>query len=111
MPDHDFSYLFAQYPDVIRRMPEVFTSHQFILELAHRCQSHYIEALYSYRHHEHRGAPAPFMMVHSILAGHLTDYSQLIEQTRKETPSEDIFGRESWCSEWRKLIWQIGFDI
>lgn len=45
MPEHDFSNIYAQYPDIIAQMPEAFTSHQFILELARQNQTIYIEAL------------------------------------------------------------------
>jgi hypothetical protein len=103
MPEHDFSELYDQYPTAIERMPDTFTSHEFILELARHNQTAYIEALYSYRHHTHRGAPAPFMMVHGILAQRLAYFPDLIEQMRKDKPSKDIFNQESWCSEWRKI--------
>jgi len=45
MPEHDFSNIYAQYPDIIAQMPEAFTSHQFILELARQNQTINIEAL------------------------------------------------------------------
>ena len=102
MPEHDFSDLYAQYPDIITQMPEIFTSHQFILELARLNQTLYIEALYSYRNHVHRGVPAPFLMVHGILAQHLLNYPALIEQVRKDATSKNIFGQDASCSEWRK---------
>jgi hypothetical protein len=103
MAEHDFSALFAQYPSIISQLPETFTSHQFILELARQNQALYVEALYSYRNHEHRNAPAPFMMVHSILANRLLNYPHLIEQIRKDAPSQNIFREDDWCSEWGKL--------
>ena len=103
MAEHDFSSLYAKYPAVIAQMPDTFTSHQFILEIARQNQTQYIEALYSYRHRTHRDAPAPFMMVHGILAQHLTAFPTLIEQIRKDASSTNIFGQEDWCSEWRKL--------
>ena len=103
MPEHDFSALYEQYQTAIAQMPETFTSHQFILELARQNQTLYIEALYSYRLHVHRDAPAPFMMVHGILAQHLAAYPNLIEQIRKDAPSTDIFGQDNLCSEWRKV--------
>jgi len=103
MAEHEFSDLYAQYPDIIAQMPEIFTSHQFILELAHQNQTIYIEALYSYRDHPHRGVPAPFLMVHGILAQHLLYYPALIEQVRKDASSKNIFGLENTCSEWIKV--------
>ena len=103
MPNHDFTPLYAHYPSIIAQMPETFTSHQFILELARQHQTLYIEALYSYRHHERNGKPAPFMIVHGILAQHLLSYPNLIEKTRNDAPSQDVFGQDETCSEWRKL--------
>lgn len=103
MSDHDFSEIYSQYPSIIEQMPETFTSHQFILELARLNQIQYIEALYSYRLNTHRGAPAPFMMVHGILAQHLLQFPDLIKQIRKNTPSKNIFGEDAASSEWRKI--------
>ncbi len=103
MPDHDFSDLYARYPGVIASMPDEFTSHQFILELARLYQVPYIEALYAYRHHLRSNRPAPFMIVHGILAQHLADYLNLIVQVSQDATSTDIFGQESWCSLWRRI--------
>ena len=103
MAEHDFDDLYSHYPAVIAQMPDTFTSHQFILELARQNQTEYIEALYSYRHHVHRGVPAPFMMVHGVLALHLLKYPDLIEQIAHVVPSTDIFGNPNECAEWRKI--------
>jgi hypothetical protein len=102
MPEHDFSALYDKYPAIIAQMPEIFTSHQFILELAHQNQVAYIEALYSYRHHLRNGRPTPFMIVHARLARHLAVYPHLIEQISKNVPSRHIFGYGEMCTEWRK---------
>lgn len=103
MPDHDFSDLLDQYPQLIEQMPETFSSHQFILELARQNQVAYVEALYSYRNHKHRGAPAPFLNVHRILAQYLTRFSGLVVKSRDSVSSTDIFGRQNNASEWRKI--------
>jgi hypothetical protein len=103
MADHDFSALFAKYPKVISAMADTFTSHQFILELARRYQTLYVEALYSYRHHINRKAPAPFLMVHGRLARQLAEFPKLIRQTHKMVRSRDIFGRDNDCSKWAKV--------
>jgi hypothetical protein len=103
MPEHDFTTLYAQYPSTIVQMPDTFTSHQFILELACQHQDLYVEALYDYRHHLRGGRPVPFLIVHRILAQHLNDCSDLVEQIRKNAPSKDIFGQDDPCSEWKRL--------
>jgi hypothetical protein len=103
MSVHDFSLLYAQYPMIIETMKDQFTSHQFILELARQNQTLYIEALYSYRHHIHRDSPAPFLIVHGVLANNLLKYPRLIRQVQKYAPSKNIFGEEDTCSEWVKL--------
>lgn len=103
MATYDFSLLYGQYPAVISQMPEVFTSHQFILKLAEENQVQYIEALYSYRDNLRNSHPAPFMMVHGILAQHLFAYPELIQQTRPAVNSIDIFGNHNSASEWRKV--------
>jgi len=103
MSDHDFSDLYAQYPPTIATMPDTFTSHEFILELARQNQKLYIEALYSYRQHQHRGTEAPFLIVHGILAQQLLEYPKLVHQGRRDAPSKNIFGKDDTCSEWAKL--------
>lgn len=103
MSRHDFSELYARFPIVLRDMPVVFSSHEFILELARRYQKLYVEALYSYRNMKHRDAEAPFMMVHSVLALHLLKYPTIIKQVRREIASKNIFGEDDTCSEWEKI--------
>jgi hypothetical protein len=102
MAEHDFTSLFDQYPTVIAQMPEVFTSHQFILRLAQQHQTLYIEALYSYRHSPHRGNPAPFRTVHGQLSQNLRAHPELVTHTGT-VRSEDIFGGAQECAQWRKL--------
>ena len=103
MSGHDFSKLYAQYPSVISQMEQHFTSHEFILELARQNQVAYIEALYAYRRNLRGGKPAPFMMVHGILARHLSSYPRLIMEVNPGVPSIDIFGQENTASLWRKV--------
>ncbi len=101
MPEHDFAPLYQQYPAIIAGMPETFTSHEFILRLAQQNQVAYIDALSAYRGALHRGAPAPFMIVHGILAKKLLDYPALIEFVGN-VDSVDIFGQSNGCAQWRK---------
>jgi hypothetical protein len=103
MPEFDFSVLYDKYPTLIGQMPETFTAHQFILKLAEEYQAQYIEALYAYRLHQHRGRPAPFLIVHGILAQRLLSHPELVRQTQPLVSSRDIFGNLSSCSEWLKL--------
>ena len=99
---HDFSELYSQYPEIIARMPEKFTSHEFILELARLNQRLYIEALYSYRDKPHQGGDAPFMFVHRILAQHLSSLPEIVSHVG-QGPSKDIFGQPNDCARWQKL--------
>ena len=74
MTQHDFAPLFDLYPGIIHRMPNEFTSHQFILSLAQAQQLEYINALNDYRGLR----TAPFRRVHAILAKHLKAYPDLV---------------------------------
>jgi len=103
MTEHDFSQLYEQYPTIIVQMEDTFTSHEFILKLAQQNQTQYVEALYTYRYNEHRGTPAPFRVVHMILAQHLNSLPALVVKIRDDAKSTDIFGRKNECAEWRKL--------
>ncbi len=102
MPQHDFAQLYAQYPAIIDGMPNSFTSHQFILQLARQHQALYVEALYSYRNTIHRGKPAPFQVVHSILSMRLTTYTDRIKQV-SPVSSQNIFGESTECAAWEKI--------
>lgn len=97
MAKHDFSALVEHYPEIIEKMPDSFTSHEFILALAHKYQRLYIEALYSYRRSR------PFMIVHGVLAQHLLDFPQQVKLARPDARSTDIFGQSEWCAEWKKV--------
>lgn len=88
--------LFAQYPAVIAEMPDIFTSHDFILRLAQQNQSGYVEALYSYREDCN-----PFQVVHGVLSQRLHACDTLVEHLGN-TPSRDIFGQQNGCGHWRK---------
>ena len=102
MSKFDFSVLYSHYPEIISSMPFVFGSHQFILKLAQNHQPEYIEALYAYRTSERMDNPAPFMIVHGLLAKGLRQFPELVEYLG-DIPSTDIFGQANGCSEWRRL--------
>jgi len=95
--------LYAAYPAVIAAMPQQFTSHQFLRELARQQQVAYVEALYAYRATLRMGKPAPFMVLHSILARHLHDYPGLVRLVAPAVASEDIFGQDNTASLWEKV--------
>lgn len=103
MPKHDFSTLRSHYPEIIEKMPTVFTSHEFIQALSRKYQAEYIDALFEYRDSLHMGKKAPFMMVHTQLATLLHTFPDLIEFVRQDVPSKDVFGQSNHCSEWRKV--------
>jgi len=98
MPLHDFNELYAKYPDIIAQMPPVFTSHEFILELARRNQRLYIEALYSYR-----AEGRPFNIVHARLARYLGKQAHLVRMLTRHLPSSNILGQTAVCAQWEKL--------
>jgi hypothetical protein len=102
MNGFDFSVLYSHYPEIIREMPNEFTSHSFILRLAQQFQPSYIEALFAYRNSTHREVPAPFMIVHGFLAKGLRQFPELVEYVG-EVSSIDIFGQSNNCSLWRRL--------
>lgn len=101
MTKHNFDELYKLYPAVIMQMPEVFTSHEFILTLAQQNQRLYIEALYSYKDNLHRGVDAPFLTVHRILSQHLSSLPEFVEKLG-EVPSKDIFRQSNDCAQWRR---------
>jgi len=99
MRKHDFRSLYDRYPAAINRMPEIFTSHQFILTLAQENQRLYIEALYSYRMRE-----APFKVVHGILAAYLRHVSKLVRRLgNADVASPNVFGEHGSCALWQRV--------
>jgi hypothetical protein len=101
---HNFQPLYEQYPLIIERMPTKFTAHQFILRLAQVNQVGYINALEAYTNQRRSGQPAPFQMVHGILAKRLHAFPNLIRYQGTENESSDIFGNSQVCSSWEKVV-------
>lgn len=85
------------YPDIIKLMGDIFTSHEFILKLAQKHQQDYIGALSCYINNS-----APFRDLHSRLAIKLLNFNDLIEKIKDDYPSVDIFGSDSKCARWKK---------
>ncbi len=102
MPRQDFENLFTHYPTTIRSMPRKFTSHQFILRLAHDHQTEYIEALYACRRAKRSGRAAPFMALHALLAQELGNYARLAVKVGVENNSRDIFGNSNSSTVWQR---------
>ncbi len=95
--------LYAFYEQSIRELNPTFTTHEFILKLAHSHQREYVEALYAYRDHRHHGRSAPFQIVHDALAKHLATCEDLVSLIRADEPSTDLFGQPNPCALWRNL--------
>jgi hypothetical protein len=102
MPIHDFDPLFSHYPEIISEMSPVFSSHEFILFLARRYQSLYIDALFAYRQRTGNPHPTPFKVVHGILAKHRRAFPSLVTYDG-EMISHDIFLQSNACAQWRRL--------
>jgi hypothetical protein len=102
MTSDALSSLYIHYDEIVVEMPPTFTSHQFILRLAQHYQVEYLEALYSYRDSMRSGKPAPFMILHGILAKHLHTCEGLVTLVAPSVASTDIFGEESKCAQWQK---------
>lgn len=98
MPDDspEFEALFEHYQEILDEMPATFTSHRFILTLAHRHQKQYIEFLYA-----HRAAAAPFQAVHLKLAKGLNRFQDQISKGER-VPSKVIFDQSTDAREWHK---------
>lgn len=97
-PGREFQVLRECFQEVIEELDSSFTSHQFILELAHRFQNEYALALVSYM----SDANDPFRRLHALIARSLNDFPDLIERLPNDVESEDIFRRRQLCSAWRK---------
>ena len=85
---------------MIEQVPETFTSHQFILALAHQYQNLYVDALASYRTTSRRDSP--FLVVHGVLSRHLLTMSDRVHYNGK-VKSEDICGHSNECAQWQKV--------
>lgn len=87
-----------EIPAIIEKMPEIFTSHEFILKFAHVNQRKYVAALAAYA----VTSNAPFQIVHGNLANYLHDFPALVERIAPAVPSVDIFGVSQLCAKWRR---------
>jgi len=86
------------YDDVVEEMGEQFTSHEFILELAHEHQREYIDGLASFKNSQGE----PFQALHSILAKKLKEVDS-IELLDERHQGKNIFNVQSGCALWRKI--------
>jgi putative transcriptional regulator len=91
------SELKEHFPEIIREMPDEFTSHEFILRLAQRKQKKYIGGLAIHITNE-----APFNALHTKIALALHDFPDFVEKIADNVESRNIFGDKSTCAMWRK---------
>ena len=84
--------------DIISRLGDEFTSHDFLKKFAKEYEEHYIDFLYSYR------GTGAFQTVHSQIALFLSENEKSlgIFKTNKEK-SKNIFGEEDYIQGWRKI--------
>jgi hypothetical protein len=94
----DLDKLESSFAQIIDKMEHRFTSHEFILRLAHTHQNEYIGALASYRDNG-----SPFKDLHHELIKRLRKLDgNLIVLHKTDYPSRDIFDVVSSTSVWRK---------
>ena len=88
-------------PNAVDKMAPEFSTHQLILELAHKNQRAYVDAL------NEAASDIPFQEVHSAIGKELKQLAiqpdARIREKEAKTRSKDIFGQESSCSIWEKL--------
>ena len=70
-------------------LPEIFDSHKFILALAQKHKSVYIQALNVYANHDQ-----PFFAVHSQIGRRLKKHVGLVKQIDTKS-SKNMFGYDS----------------
>lgn len=91
--------LARHFEDVIRVMETRFTTHDFILRLAHDNQSEYVAGLAAFTE-----GGSPFKDLHHALVKRLKSLEGKLITMRKESyPSRDIFGTPSHSGLWKKL--------
>ena len=97
---NDVDKLEGFFAEVIATMNWQFTSHEFLLRLAHDHQKEYVGALGSYMTNG-----APFKELHHELIKRLHKLDgQSVTLRRKDYPSRDIFGVVSTAAIWRKKM-------
>ncbi len=85
-----------EYQQAIDKLPDKFTSHEFILMLGRMHQQRYIEFLCDYRDVAH-----PFQTAHGQLAKRLNDWKKTLEPLGPVV-DKDIFGHPRSNMKWRK---------
>jgi len=95
MAIYDFSNLESKFPEIVKKMPDPFDSHQFLLELAQQNQSEYVSALYAYKEYVLKENPSPFHGVHKALIQKDARHTELVRLIRDDKPSKDVFGNSN----------------
>ncbi|MBE0682981.1 MAG: hypothetical protein IH589_13800 [Anaerolineales bacterium] len=85
------------FPKIVKLMPEKFDSHEFILELAHKYQKLYIQALF-----EQKDKKKPFETVHKAIGKRLKKRVDLVKHVRDRS-SKNIFGFANEVAFWHKV--------
>jgi len=93
-PVHKLEQFFR---DIIKRMDEKFTFHDFVLKLARLHQQEYISALVYFKQKKY-----PFCNLHAELERRLHNGSYGLNLINSKKRSQNIFGVHSQCGEWEK---------
>jgi hypothetical protein len=75
---------------------ESFDSHQLILEMVHRNQRQYVDALAA------TGGERPFQTLHSALGTRIKTVCNRLGYQGQDWRSSDIFGQASKCIQWSR---------
>lgn len=94
----DLDQLESFFEEVIHKMKPRFTSHEFLLRLAHEHQKEYVRALNLYLENN-----KPFKELHHELFKRLKKWEgQVLMVQQTVYPSRNLFGIPSCVTLWRK---------
>jgi hypothetical protein len=97
MSSNAFKELEEKYPEIVKKMPDEFNSHFFILALVQKYQRLYVQALNEYVKNDQ-----PFQSVHTEIAKRLKKRKDLVKYLYTRS-SKNIFGHESGAAVWKKI--------
>lgn len=100
MMDHPVDQLETFFEEIIHKMDRQFTSHEFLLRLAHEHQHEYVAGLNYYNRHEQS---KPFKDLHHDIINRLKKLDgNGLKLKRTDYPSRDLFGIASSAGLWQK---------